>query len=107
MLLYGRAFNHYVVDIDFHGSTYLIDEHLIHQMLVGCSYVFQAERHHPITVLAFLNDKRHVFFVSQIHTNLVIPQKSIHKAEYFVTDKGIHKLVDSMERENILWAGFV
>ena len=45
MVCIVHAFNQHIVHIDFYIPHYLVMEHLVHQLLIRCSSVFQADWH--------------------------------------------------------------
>ena len=57
VLLLGWPLNQHVVYVNLHGSTYLINKHFIHQLLVCRPYVLQVERYYLVTVQLFISNE--------------------------------------------------
>ena len=69
-------------------------EHLVHQPLVGDSYVLQYEGHHSITVGSLPNDELGLLLVAGVHTDMIVAREGVHEAKEFMTGRGIHYEVD-------------
>ena len=96
------GFYQHVVYVYLHSCAYPV-----HQPLVGGSCVLESKRHYPITIGSLCCDKRGLFLVVGVHTDLVIAGKGIHKIENFMACGGVHDEVDPWQREAVLRACFV
>lgn len=96
------ALYQHVIHIDFHVSPKLILEDLVHQPLISCSCILEAEGYYLVAVNAFLGHEGSVLLIVWVHLYLVIPEEGIHEAEEFVTGHRVHQLVDLWQRKAIL-----
>ena len=72
----GGVIQH-IIDVDFHCASEQWAEHLRHQPLIGSPNIFQAERHHIVTVESMGNDERCLFRVRGVYGNLVVSREGI------------------------------
>ena len=101
------GFNQHIIYVYLNSYTYLLLEHPVHQSMVGVSCVLESKRHHPITIGSLHCNKRGLFLVVWVHTDLVVAGKGIHKTEKLMACCGVHDEVDPRQREIVLWACFV
>ena len=71
----------HVIYIDFYIPPNLWTEHVVNQPLICCPCVLQIERHHLITKQALTSDKGFFFLIRLVHSYLVVPRESVHKAK--------------------------
>ena len=103
---YGGFYQH-VIYVYLHSCAYLLLEHPVHQPLVGGSCVLESKRHYPITIGSLCCDERGLFLVIEVHADLVVAGKGIHKTEKLMACSGVHDEVDPSQREAVLRACFV
>ena len=72
--------------------------------MVGGSCVLESKRHYPIIIGSLCCDERGFFLVIEVHADLVVAGKCIHKTEKFVARDGVHDEVDPGQREVVLRA---
>ena len=88
------AFDEHVINIDLYVLTNLVLENLIDQSLIGCSCIFQAEKHHFIAINIFVDYESSVFLILRNHPDLVVAQEGIHEAEYHLSRHCIDYLIN-------------
>jgi len=66
------GFYNHVVDVYFDTFTHYIAEDFIHQSLVGCSRIFEAERHNFVKVVGFICNEGGLVHIGCGHQNLVV-----------------------------------
>ena len=54
-------------------------KYLCHQSLIGCSGVFQANRHHIVAVYPVWCNERHFLRIKQVHRNLMVAGEGVQK----------------------------
>ena len=99
----GEFYQH-VIYLHLHGCSYLLLEHPVHQPLIGSSCVLEPKRHHTITISSLHCDKRGLFLLVWVHTDLLVAGEGVHKIEEFMAGCGIYDEVDLRQRETVLWA---
>ena len=72
MIVLTSAFYQHVVNIDLDISSNLMCEHLVHESLICCTYILEAERHHFVTKEALAGNERSLLLIHFIHFYLVI-----------------------------------
>ena len=81
MLQHGLAFDEHVIHVDLHIIVDLIFEYLVDKLLVGCSGIFQSERHDLIAMEPPISDECHLLLIMQWHFDLVVPEEGIHESQ--------------------------
>ena len=82
-------------------------EHLVHEPLICCACVFEAERHHFVAKEALVGDKRSLLLIRFIYFDLVVIRKSIHEAHELVLSRRVYLDVNLWEGVAILGVCFV
>ena len=102
-----RTFYQHVVYIDFHVPSYLALKHFVHQPLVRCPSILQAEGHDFKAIQASIDNKRGLLLISRMHEDLVITKECVHEVEQFVPRRKIDQGINAWEGEAVFWIGFV
>ena len=72
MILCLEGFDEHVVDINLHRFTELFREHTVHESLVSCISVFEAEGHYLVAIVSAIGDERSLLAIVRVHHNLVV-----------------------------------
>ena len=67
-----QRFNKHIININFHGLTYEVCEHLVDESLIGCSCVFLSKRHDLVAIDSSFGDESSFFLVIRVHEDLVV-----------------------------------
>ena len=67
-----EGFDEHVVDINLHRFSELFGEHSVHESLVSCTSVLEAERHYLIAISSAIGNERILLAIVGIHPNLII-----------------------------------
>ena len=67
-----EGFDEHVVDIDLHFFTELFGEHPVHESLVCCTGVFEAEGHYLVAVCSAIGNECSFLAIVGIHHNLIV-----------------------------------
>ena len=73
------ALDQEVVDVNFHTSPDQTPEYVVDQELVGRPYVLELERYHPITVSSLVGNEGGLFFIAEVHTDLIVSGVSVYE----------------------------
>ena len=74
-----EGFDEHVVDIDLHRFTELFGEHTVHESLVSCAGVFEAEGHYLVAISSAISNERSFLAIVGIHHNLIVTRDGIHE----------------------------
>jgi len=74
-----EGFDEYVVDIDLHSFTELFEEHPVHELLISCAGVFEAEGHHLVAISSAICNKCSFLAIVKVHHNLIVTREGIHE----------------------------
>ena len=72
MVILPSAFYQHVIDVDLDIPPDLVREHLVHEPLIRRAYVLEAKWHHFVIEEALIGNKRSLFLVRLVHSNLII-----------------------------------
>ena len=98
---------YHIVDVHLHGTTDLLFEDLVHQMLIGGARILQTKRHNLVVVQPTVGNKGRIILIGLVHWNLVVPGESIYETKHLMSRHSIDQLVYPRKREAILRAGLV
>ena len=101
------ALDKHIVNINLHVLSNLFSEHLVHQPLVGSSYVLQLEWHDSITIKSLTGDECNLLLVLFWHLDLVVSWEYVHERLELMSCCWVDKLVNSRQWEAILWVGII
>ena len=79
----GLQLDELVVNVDLHYLTDLFLEHHIDKTLIGCSGIFEYERHDLIADPA-VRDEGSVFLIRYMHRDLVVSRIGVHEAYQYM-----------------------
>ena len=99
--------HHHIVYVGLHISSQQRCQDLIHQPLIGGACIFQAERHHCVTVTGCLGHERHLALVTGVHLDLVVPRERFQKAKHLAARGAVHQRVNAWQWVRVLWARLV
>jgi len=66
------GFNNHVIDVHFDKLAHYMAEDFIHQSLISCFCVFQAERHDLVKIVGVVCDEGSLVHVGCGHWDLVV-----------------------------------
>ena len=107
MIFCLKGFDEHIVDINLHCFTELFIEHTVHESLVSCAGVFEAEGHYPVAIGPAISNERSLLAIVGIHQNLIVTREGIHERQKFIAHCCFYQSIDVWQRENILWTGLV
>ena len=81
MVILPSTFYQHVVNVDLDISSNLMCKHLVHEPLIRCACIFEAEQHHFIAEDTLVGDERSLFLIRFVHFDLVVTKKGIHEAQ--------------------------
>ena len=90
MIFLPLAFYQHVVYIDLDIPPNLLREHFVHESLVRCACVLQAEGHHLVTEEALAGYERCFLLIGFMHSDLVVPRENIHEAQQLVSSRRVY-----------------
>ena len=93
MLLYSRAFDHYVIHVYLHYPTNLIRKYLINQLLISGICILEFEWNYFIKVQSFLCYEGYFFLVGLIHL-IVLEKKSMKLSTWCPTEASTSLLIE-------------
>ncbi|MFS7922407.1 hypothetical protein Hanom_Chr03g00248771 [Helianthus anomalus] len=82
-------------------------EGLIHQVLVCCASIFEAERHLCVAENSKISSEGCLVFIFEFHLNLMISLVAIQKALPSIWRERVYLFVDLRQGIAILWACLV
>ena len=89
-----RTFYQHIVHVYFHIAPDLIFEDLIDKSLVGGAGILQPEGHYSVAVEALGGHEGSVLLVFRHHSDLIVPDESVHEAEQSKSRRRVYQLVD-------------
>ena len=72
--------NEHVIDVNLYCFTDLIGEHLVDEVLVGCSRILKTEGYDFVAIQAPVCHERGMNLVRLVHLDLVLSRVCIHEA---------------------------
>ena len=99
------SLDHNVIHVCFHIPTDLSEQALLNHPHKCGSGNLQAEWHCDIIEAAKRGDKRCLYFVGSVQTDLVVPGVGIQKGQTLAPCSRVDYLVDARERKVVFRAG--
>jgi len=81
VLVMARIFDNHVIDVYFNAFAHQMTKDFVHQLLVGCSGVFEAEWHNSVKVIGAVCDESGFVQVGCNHGDLIVTRVCVKKAE--------------------------
>lgn len=73
------ALDKHVIHVAFHVPVDLVFKHLVDELLIGGTCIFQIKWHYFMTIQIFVGDECHFFLVFEYHLDLIVSRKGVHK----------------------------
>jgi hypothetical protein len=95
--------DHDVIDVGLDHCADVIAKHMVHALLVCCTYVPQTEGHGVIAMHAIRGDERSRKLVGLFHPDVVIAGVGIKEGQCFASRSGVNDLVNPRELLDMLY----